>query len=190
MSDTRIIYDVRFFPGATIQTLVSKAIPFLEQTQFDMTYFIAGANNLTTKHSNGQVSPKYREVGNLVEVLTDYLSWAKNTLLLYTNCVIIGHLVGVCIDAYNKYKTSYTAEQDVINSAIIHVNRAIVAINNDTGLTTPMLQDSIHALMKGKRYHRYHKLTDGVHQDDHTTQQWANQIHKSVIKNGLKLSLI
>ena len=62
-------FTVSTSPRATIVKAVREAEPILQSKSFDYIYLMAGVNNLTSKSSNGKITPTFNEIPNLVDVL-------------------------------------------------------------------------------------------------------------------------
>ena len=174
------VYEQKFasiFEGTSIAEKVYK------NSNPDMIVSLLGANDIICRHANGHISPRFLEVGNCVEVLTDKLTESRDFLMNICDCVILSHLVGMDLDRFNKFETNYASRQETINDSMPRINQAILSINRDYNNTTPMIQDSIHCLTNGVRFHKYHKLYDGFHPKQSTVLTWMYEIHKSVMKN-------
>ena len=78
----------------------------------------------------------------------------------------------------------------MIDEGVVHVNRVIVNINEESGLVGPWLQNTVHALFKGKRIHKYLRFHDGLHPDPQTKLLWSRLIAKSILTNALILSQV
>ena len=92
------------------------------------------------------------------------------------------------LDTYNRHTTNYATAQQVIDEAIIFVNHAVSSMNLDVGFKAPWIQDTIHSLTHGHRYHKYAKLRDGLHPHEETKDVWARLIAKTIIENCKKAS--
>ena len=151
--------------------------------QYDMIVSMLGTNDLLTRHLNGPISPKYHDVGNLVDSITDKLQDSKTYLKSYCKFVVVSHILGLDFDRYNKYQTNYHQQQTVLDEALPYLNQSGVSINGDDELHTPMLLDSLHTRTQGSRFQKYHKLHDGLNPRSGIIISWAEQLHKSVSKN-------
>ena len=155
----------------------------LQNSKYDMIISLLGTNDLLVRHLNGHLSPKYYDVGNLVDSLTDKLHASKRYLKQFCKYVVLAHILGLDFDRFNRYETVYSAQQMVLDEALPHLNQAIISINADDDLTTPMLQDTLHTRTKGSRFQKYHKLYDGFNPRSSIIIAWAEQLHRSVMKN-------
>ena len=85
-----------------------------KNSNLDMIVSLLGANDIVCRHANGHISPRFLEVGNCVEVLTDKLTKSRDFLMNICDCVILSHLVGMDLDRFNKFETNYTSRQDCL----------------------------------------------------------------------------
>ena len=102
---------------------------------------MTGVNNLTSKSSNGKVTPVFTEIPNMVDVVTDYLTWAKSYLKQYSKYVIICQFVGLDINVYNLHRghmTDFDAAQTIINDGVITLNQVVTMLNRDDHLYCTM----------------------------------------------------
>ena len=101
-----------------------------------------------------------------VDALTDELTIAKYFLKNFADNIILCHLIGLDLLAYNnhlnKHQRAATSiqqptndDQSLINDTCVTLNQTITIINGDDNLQSPFLQDTIHCLVKGKRIHKY-----------------------------------
>ena len=174
------VYEQKFasiFEGTSITEKLYK------NSNLDMIISLLGANDIVQRHNNGHISPYFTEVGNCVEVITDKLTQSRDFLMNICDCVIISHVVGMDLDRFNKFETNYQSSQEIINESMPHINQAVLSINLDYNKATPLIQDSIHCLTNGVRFHKYHKFYDGFHPKQSTVMTWLAEIHKSVMKN-------
>ena len=150
---------------------------------------MVGVNNLTHKHSNGHVSPRFTEVGNLVDVMTDHLTFAKKELYKASPNIVICQITGLSLLHYNRYVDPlyngypYPFHQFVINEGIIYVNQVITLMNTDSGLVSPWIQDTVHCLTHGKRINKYQRFYDGLHPTPKTQDIWARLITRGINTN-------
>ena len=179
-------FTVSTSPGATIVKAVREAESILQSKSFDYIYLMAGVNNLTSKSSNGKITPTFNEIPNLVDVITDHLTWAKSFLANYSPRVIICHLIGLNIDTYNAFHghmTNFHTAQEIINEGAVMLNQVVTEMNRDAQLTAPWIMDTVHSLTNGRRIHKYNRFYDGLHPNDCTQKLWAKRIAKAANTN-------
>ena len=174
--------------GATITALLSPTIDLISATQYHVVIVMAGVNNLTTlnRAANGKtrISPKYYEVGNLVDCMVKQYESFKQEFTYATKgkqCLLFTELIGANYSQWNKVINDYPVEQAVINESIPLINQILWAMNKDTGFPGPHLQNSVHELVKGKRVHKYKRMPDGLHADLKTAKVWAKLIARNAI---------
>ena len=184
MDEPRLVnYSFVIHDKATIYAASTSPLNELSAGKFDIIVIFLGTNDLITRHLNGHISPKYYDIGNLVDTLTDKLQAAKAYLTYYCKYVIVSHVLGLDFDRFNHYQSDYVVQQLVLDEALPFLNQAIVSINADDDISTPMIQDTLHTRTKGIRFHKYHKLFDGLNPRSSITISWAEQMHKCVAKN-------
>ena len=182
----RTHFTVITAPGATITTAVNSANRYLHSRSFDFIYLMTGVNNLTSKSSNGKVTPVFTEIPNMVDVVTDYLTWAKSYLKQYSKYVIICQFVGLDINVYNLHRghmTDFDAAQTIINDGVITLNQVVTMLNRDDHLTAPWIMDTIHSLTNGRRINKYSRFYDGLHPNETTQKLWSTLITKAAKTN-------
>lgn len=147
---------------------------------------LAGVNNLTEKIDKF-VEGIFETVPDLVNHMYYEYYFAKRYLSRLGVHVIIGHLCGIDILAYNsfqdpKYHSCRLLDyhQSVINDSMYSVNCIITTLNADSLFMTPRLASKIHTNKKGKKsYHYYGRFKDGVHSKYDTTNDWGTVILNS-----------
>ena len=177
------------YSGATILSGTRRFLQY-DQTQCDSIILALGVNDLTRLEytydgSRRLVRPRFDNLPDLVDTLTDKYTKAKQLLSAAGYRCIICELTGMDLNKYNKHLTSYHDFQLTIDEAVPVLNRVISAINYDDKLPTPYLQDSIHHKCRKtdtRRRTKYAKLRDGLHPHDETARCWLKQIIKSIIK--------
>ena len=177
-----------------------KEILMGRKSHYNLVLLFAGVNNLTTTNHDS-VSFAFSEMPETVDGLTDELTIAKYFLKNFADNIILCHLIGLDLLAYNnhlnKHQRAATSiqqptndDQSLINDTCVTLNQTITLINGDDNLQSPFLQDTIHCLVKGKRVHKYIRFRDGLHPDDRTVQLWAQVFAKGISRNLTNLGLI
>ena len=184
MDNPRLVnYTFEVHDKATIFLATTCDKNNLSDKKYDIIFSMLGTEDLFVRHLNGHISPKYDDVGNLINVITDKLCDSKRFLKTYCNYVVICHVLGLNIDRYNNYQTDYHQQQQILDEALPYLNQAIVSINDEDEISTPMMQDTLHTRTQGARFQKYHKLYDGFNPRSGIIISWAEQLHKSVSKN-------
>ena len=132
-------YTITSLPNAS-----NRIQPLLDHIDFDLIISMLGLNDLFFKLPNGHASPIFSDIGTAVDKLTDDMMFFKHQLQPYPTPIVLSHIVGLDSNCFNKFQTTFTDTQYAIDDAIPHINRAIISINDDDYLHTPMIQDSIH----------------------------------------------
>ena len=176
-------YTITSLPNTSNRDAFFQIQPLLDHVAFDLIISMLGLNDLVFKLPNGHATPIFSDIGTAVDKVTDDMMFFKHQLQPYQTPIVLSHIVGLDLNRFNKFQTTFTDTQYAIDEAIPHINRAIISINDDDHLHTPMIQDSIHTLSGGRRFHKYHKLYDGLHPRHNTISTWADLIQKSAIIN-------
>ena len=125
--------------GANIERLTSVITQALEYVPYTRVYLQVGVNELTTKVGPSIIC-NYNTTGEIVEDLKTKFLYAENEIIKKKASikVVLGPLIGISLSRYNK-EPWYHQEQDLINDAIMEINRwikhenAIVRYINDKG---------------------------------------------------------
>ena len=190
--DLNVNIETLILSGVSIESAADDTLYYLNGRMVDLIILLAGVNNLSVKHTNGHITPRYTEIGNLVDTMTDHYTNAKKDLYKAAPNIIIGHLTGLSFLDYNKYHdpyyegSDYYNQQQVVNNGLIYLNQAITLMNTDSGLVSPWLMDTVHTLSHGVRYNKYLRFFDGIHPTPKTEDLWARLIARA-IKTNLEL---
>ena len=172
--------------GANLADLERIGLKLLDENQYHLVLVCGGINDLTKlNRSSWIVSPRFDDIGHLVDTMTDKLNKLVSALESCTQYLIIGQLPGIHFNTFNKGKTDYDELQNVMNEGIRHINRVICSINEEGGLIPPWWLSDIHTFDKQTQCHlnKYVKFKDGLHPNEILTMQWAEKIVKSMSKN-------
>ena len=174
--------------GATLSTLLSPTLAFLAEKHYDVLIVMAGVNDLSHIHwkedNTSRVSPKYYEVGNLVEQIIPKYELFKQQVQSNahgTLKILFAELIGLSFEQWNESPGDYPKEQLVISQSVELINQILWKMNKETGFPGPHLQNSVHELKKGRRHHKYKRIPDGLHADTATAKVWAHLIAKNAI---------
>ena len=170
---SNIKVTVRFSPGARLDRIFYDAETHLRDFKYDMIILLGGVNHLTMLSKNKTVIPIFSD-----------LTWFKNAISHLGHRLVICQLTGIDLNRYNHTTGQFSAQQNVLNEGVVLVNRVIVNMNEESGLVGPWLQNTIHALHKGRRIHKYLRFRDGLHPDAVTMTLWSRLIVKSIITNS------
>ena len=93
------------------------------------------------------------------------------------------------IEQYKVYANTklLTGDQQLINGAIIRINKLIVKFNKINHSQTTWVAGLVHSYFKGSYHHYYKRLSDGCHPDHATKVAWAAQILRSVRRLSMTL---
>ena len=100
----RIKVTVRSMGGATTGNIITKMDErYPNPPKYDMIMTFVGVNNLTNKVYEGKVEPVNENVSEIMEETTDSYTKLKEDLKDRCPHIVISQIVGIYIDAYNKY---------------------------------------------------------------------------------------
>ena len=131
------------------------------------------------------VSPRFDDIGHLVDRMTDKLHNMIASLKSCTQKLIVGQLPGIHLNTFNKGRTDYDELQCMIDEGIRHIYRVIFSINKESGLIPPWWLSDIHTFDKQTQYHlnKCIKFDDGLHPDTISLMKWAEKIVKATSEN-------
>ena len=182
----KIQVTVQVVRGATIENIIEKADKrFNNAIVYDITYTFVGVNNLTTKLNNGMVIPKFDNVPELVESLTNGYTKLKSDLEKRSKKVVISQIVGIHLDMYNSYMNEgfWYYHQNTINEAMPLLAHTLNFINRANHMTGPWITNTIHDYVNHKLYNRYAKLHDGLHPTVSLRKKWSKLFVNAIVKN-------
>ena len=170
--------------GAKIYDLTNYAKVHLNSDHpYDYIYLFAGVNHLSVKQRSGRVTAAFDNVASLVDTMTDYYENARYILSSFAKKVVICQLTGLNLDMYNQQDNEQIFGQQIIDQAVPHINHAINLMNQDSEVSSPWLQTTIHAKIHHRPCHKYRRFSDGIHPSDQTLILWAQLLIKSFLSN-------
>ena len=161
-----IVY-ILFFPGATIQSGITRALNLMGNMSFDIIYIYLGVNNLSTLISPRNIIPIYTNKYIMATYILRELIHARSRLIGHSDKIIICELIGLNYELYNRVSgRTFLQEQQVLTNGIIIINEKIRQYNNHAGLFSPHVAHFTHKQRKelNNLAHRYRATTrDGIH---------------------------
>lgn len=98
--------------------------------------------------------------------------------------VIFPTQTGLNFTAYNGYPDDLVSpSQRILDSAILQINKNIVALNKDMHIKTPFLATAVHMWSRKKLRNLYYKLEDGCHSSYDLGLYWARKLKPNVSSN-------
>ena len=83
-----------------------------------------------------------------------------------------------------NYESDYNSMQIALNEAISLVNDAIITLNKNMMVATPMIHKCLlHNVRKGIKHWQYHKLVDGCHPNEPIKEDIANSLNRAIQLN-------
>ena len=177
------IYKVIVNRGAGYERTVADSLALLKTFEPDMVLLFSGICDLTKRDRKTKVTSLItNNVENSVEAVIAALSRA---LVLLNDegftSVLVATLTGLDLRRYNKLTVSpKVAGQEVLDSAILAINRRIIDTNKANGVPTPWTASVVHSYYRGSYHFHYHKLRDGCHPTTATMSYWARMMAKAI----------
>ena len=185
---------VRWYRGATLKRITQSAMREVDYknrrngwNKYDLIYMLGGVNDLTSLLAPGYVTPVFKDYESLLCTMSDRFEEARNVLRQYGEMIILGELVGIDLNRYNRTSGKYQSEQLIINRGVPMLNNTLNCMNRDMDAKSPWLGDTIHTRTHGRLTMRYGLLKDGVHAVPTLKTRWAKLIIHSFNKNINKL---
>ena len=164
--------------GSDIERLVTKVKEAIMYVPYTHIMLQVGVNELTTKIGQTVVC-NYNTTAEIVETLKAKYLLAKKEIIEEKEVkVILSPLIGISLSMYNK-EPWYHQEQELINDAVLELNRWIKHENSANDLDTPLLDRKIHKQQGAGRkpVHKYSKLQrDGLHLSEPIKKDWVNEL--------------
>ena len=172
--------EVVVTPGASLRTATLGILKACRK-HYDIIFLFARIIEFTIKGPNGRVKPDFSDVPSAVDTIDDKFTWCLSYLNEVCHKVAICHILCLDISTYNcEPHEKYTNAQSLLNYTIIPLNQTVMLINQDREFYLPFLQDTIHALSKGKRLHKYARFYDGLHPRDEPLDLWGKLFAKAI----------
>ena len=149
---------------------------------YDIIYVMLGVNNLSIRGSDKKVTPRYDDVGTLIEMMTTKYEIFKYQLQPLSKNVVSCQLIGLNLHLYNKDQNMFVAEQKVINEAMPLLAHTINLINEESHLISQWLTKIVHYRVNHKQYNAYGKLSDGPHFHPSTSMIVAKRMNEAIYK--------
>ena len=175
---------VRPYSGGEIADIVRKGLKDYGNYVYDRIYFMGGVNNLSTL-KGFFVEPTYDNYDTLIRDLMIGFYTARSQLDKMAREVVMCDLIGLSFRNYNYGLDThaYLWQQQVLNNAVMKVNAYIQEMNEERGLHSPQLADTVH---KKRGYNRVeHKYTSTCHDGLHFNTITAHKILDKLILNML-----
>ena len=142
-----------------------------------------GVNNLTNKVYEGKVEPVFESVSEIMEETTDSYTKLKEDLEDRRPHIVISQIVGIYIDAYNKYVNEgrWFYQQNELNMSMPLLAHTVNFINRTDNLVGQWITGTIHDYVNHKLYNRYAKLKEVI------KTKWSKKFTDAIVKNWINL---
>ena len=193
-------------PGAGYQQAVSDSLKSINNTEPDLIVVMAGICNITYRSPRTKVTTvRFHTEAEIVEHALAAANEAQRAIKERTGArVSFATITGIDLTDYNNRSRSrmneheynqYCAEtkvadpyQDMLNAAVMAINRGLVEINIKEGTQTTWTAGAVHSYFKNTHHHYYRRLRDGCHPHPATARDWAKRIVKTIRRTSPKLS--
>ena len=188
LNDSGYHVNVMSIPGAKFERVCRKANEYVRNNQDDVTYIIAGANDITTKHGMPNTyGRKYYTFDweqpdhfakDVIDIITKNMDFLCS--LHPTQRIILCPIVGMRLDKTTVNATQQ--RQDCVNIGIWKINQAIFHINRKNKTSMPWLTRTVHLSHKsnGKEVDYANWMDDGLHPNDKLLTYWADLLVKHI----------
>ena len=184
--------------GAGLELAAIKSIQAITRVQPKIIILMAGICDITWRDKKTKKTKlRYEGVTECVENVIRAAKAAYELLnVLGRHKISIATVTGLDLTDYNNHARKRMTEveydnyaksmkvdhpqQQVLNEAVLEINRQITALNRETGIPTTWTSTIVHSYYRKVHHHSYKKLQDGCHPDEETRERWAKQITKSI----------
>ena len=91
-------------------------------------------------------------------------------------------LIGTYLEASPHTRNPEPGQQDMLNEAIVSINKKIVALNESNNVPTPWISQRVHINRKNGVHHKYERLIDGIHWDESLKRICAKKFVETLYK--------
>ena len=183
--------------GAGSELAAIRAIPTIVRRNPKLVILMTGICDLTRRDRISRVTKiRHRELKGCVQEVVKGIEAAYEVINAMGNHkTSIATMTGLDLADYNnKARKNMTEaeyskhreegkrdhpDQELLNLAVIEINRRIVELNKKHGVPTTWTSTIVHSYYRNTHHHNYKKLRDGCHPDEGTKVKWARQILKS-----------
>lgn len=184
--------------GAGSEVAAIRAIPLITSCQPKVIILMTGICDLTWRDKHTKVTKlRHKVVKDCVggvmrqfeaacEILDD-MGRYKVSVATMTGLDLIDYnykpRAQMGREAYNIYcqkNKGIHHDQQILNEAVIDINRKITEFNRLRGVPTTWLSTVVHSYYRGQHHHKYNKLRDGCHPDEETKRKWGKLLAKSI----------
>ena len=180
-------YRLKVIPqkGATLGELRDMAHQYVTDEDCGAILIMGGICSITRKEINGYIHLPQETVAEVYDTVTAQIKTMLNGLDLRDSNkpVVISSIVGADLNAANHVSEHVPVhpKQEMMNQAIMKINRYIRELNTERGFETPCIANAVHRCHgHGKYKHGYSRLLDGVHPSKAVLQFWAKRLAENV----------
>lgn len=172
--------------GSNLNEIALRSMKEIYRHKPKLVIYMGGIVDLTKKDPTTKaLSIRYTNSAKMVDHMVKSMDAIRYLLKsVFPNMVVI--FAGVCGADLHMYtrKPGISPEQDVLDSSILELNRAIRHNNLLAEVPHPYFTSKVHKWMGGRCHHRYHLLFDGLHPGQVVIKQWVGilaGLHQEVI---------
>lgn len=184
--------------GAGYELATIKSLTKIIEVKPKVIIVLVGICDLTLRNKiTKQTTLRYNTVAENVEHVInaakssyDLLKTAGDSKISYAtitgidiadyNCAERRHMDTAQYKHYCTHTKTPHPDQNILNLAVLQINREITAINKTNNTPTSWVGGVVHAYFKNRNHHQYIRLFDGCHLNENTKKAWAAQINKSI----------
>lgn len=174
--------------GATLYQSATRSRHEIMGNKLSQVYILSGINNLTRKNrSTRQVQLSEKNPMRAEDIFMDEL---KETYSYITNLthqkakVITAPITGMSLASYNGRSLPDLEDQNLLNDTVTGINKRIISLNEENGVSTPWTSAIIHRYYRDKYHFSYHRLNiDGCHLTDEIRDFWAKKLANAIEQN-------
>lgn len=174
--------------GAKIYQSATRARFDIKRLIPNQIYLLAGVNNLTDLNRDTRLvniaEKNYLKASDtfMTELIETY-EYIKG--LVPNSKIITAPLTGMSMASYNGQLLRNPQDQDSLNDTVVEINKRIIAINENEGMTTPWTSSIIHRYYRRRYHFAYHKLeVDGCHLSDEVKDFWGKKLAEAILANS------
>lgn len=188
--------EVFSYPGAGIVAAVESAMTDWEHAKYqnELVVLMAGICDVTFKNRRtGALSINRLSEGQIVgKVFGEVLKAYERLIESGYRSISIATITGIDLEDYNNPNRRHMSadeymeycdksklhnkDQEVVNNAVLEVNRQITGLNRNNNMPTTWTASVVHSYFRGAYHHYYRKLKDGCHPTEETKEDWAKKI--------------
>ena len=171
--------------GARLNRLATNTINCIHASKQTKVIIAGGINNCTFKdHQSG----KFKFIFQSVEEMTEHIMYqfenADQQIRKIHSSAVVAYcdMIGMDLYSYPRCMNPLPGQQEILNLAIMEINRKIVNLNKRNKTITPWIAKTVHIPRKDGVHHTYERLDDGIHWDSDLKTSCAKRLVSAAAK--------